>query len=71
MIYYGDERITMPTYVYKSCDGDSDPEVAIERIVPIAERDNQYCTRCNTKLERVIVFTGLTWAPTASETGFK
>lgn len=53
----------MPTYVYKWCDGD--PECTFERNVPIAERDNQFCDKCGTKLERVIAFTGLTWAPTA------
>jgi hypothetical protein len=53
----------LPTYEYKYCDGDT--ECTIERNVPIDERDNQFCNRCGKQLERIISFTGLTWAPTA------
>lgn len=56
----------MPTYVYRICKcWDTEEEKTFERNVPIAERDNQPCQYCKQPLERVIAFTGLTWAPTA------
>lgn len=54
----------MPTYIYENCScylGGGEP---LERNVPIVERDNQKCI-CGETLKRKIVFTGLTWAPTA------
>lgn len=56
----------MPTYVYTGCACYPDKSFGtVEKNVPISERDNQTCNECNYSLERVIAFTGLTWAPTA------
>ncbi|ASZ74927.1 hypothetical protein FDI69_gp113 [Rhodococcus phage Trina] len=44
----------MPVYSYKTESGE-----IVERIVPIAERDNQ------PNLERLIEFNGSVWAPTS------
>lgn len=51
----------MPIYVYYNCDQDGTQQ----RIVPIAERDNQTCEICGDPITRKIAFSGLTWAPTA------
>lgn len=53
----------MPVYVYE-CELD---ETVFEKNVPIADRDgNIECPTCNKFFTtRKIVFTGLTWAPTA------
>ena len=59
----------MPTYEYL-CPSDERKSARqpIERNVPIAERDNQYCDapECRQKLKRIIAFKGLTWAPTST-----
>jgi predicted nucleic acid-binding Zn ribbon protein len=56
----------MPTYVYKDCAWCAgEPREVFEKNVPIAERDTQWCEHCGLTYERVIAFTGLTWAPTA------
>ena len=53
----------MPTYVFECelCETDE----LFERNVPISSRDSQCCRNCGMKLKRHVVFTGLTWAPTA------
>lgn len=53
----------MPTYVYEACD--CFDEDLFELNVPISDRDTQECAKCGTVWGRKIVFTGLTWAPTA------
>ena len=56
----------MPTYVYENCHTIKGlEEGTLERNVPIAERDNQKCYFCEQPLKRLLVFKGLTWAPTA------
>jgi putative FmdB family regulatory protein len=52
----------MPTYVFECIKCESD---LFERNVAIADRNKQCCRSCGRKLERHIVFNGLTWAPTA------
>lgn len=54
----------MPTYVYKDCEWCGDGET-FELNVPISQRDNQFCEACGMPYKRQIVFTGITWAPTA------
>lgn len=52
----------MPTYQYKclTC------ATEFDRLnVPVDERDEQRCETCDSPLKRVIVFKGMTWAPTA------
>ena len=58
----------MPNYVYKCdyCSDADDNTVTEERIVSIADRDNQSCNVCLRQLVRKISFTGSVWSPTAS-----
>lgn len=51
----------MPIYNYE-CEGCV--RNAIERNVPIEDRDGQFC-KCGEKLIRKIVFTGSVYAPTS------
>lgn len=60
----------MPTYVYKNCCCEIPSDggaflTEFELNVPIDKRDHVYCGFCGRALKRKIVFTGLTWAPTA------
>lgn len=57
----------MPMYSYE-CVICQDSGV---RIVPIAERDNQDCPKCDVPVLRKMDRPGLVYAPTASKTGFK
>lgn len=51
----------MPTYTFTCLACDSD----LERIVPIAQRDDQFCEICGWRLNRTVTFTGSVYAPTA------
>lgn len=56
----------MPTYRYECQSEDCEKyKQPVEQIVQIDERDLQYCHWCGGHYRRIMVFTGLTWAPTA------
>jgi len=53
----------MPTYTYKC------PSCVVDftlLMVPIEERDFQFCEVCTTKLVRTVAFTGSVWSPSKS-----
>jgi putative FmdB family regulatory protein len=54
----------MPTYDYycSVCDR------MMDRMVPIDERDEQWCDECQDELERRITFDGWVWHPTSAGT---
>ena len=57
----------MPIYTFNcvECEKQSD------RIVKIAERDDQHCEECDAKLVRGIDSPGAVWAPSSSSGGLR
>ncbi|AXG66201.1 hypothetical protein SEA_ANNADREAMY_82 [Streptomyces phage Annadreamy] len=57
----------MPIYTYwcQCCDNDQ------ERLIPIAQRDEQKCDECGNRLIRAIDRPGAVWAPTSTGGGMK
>lgn len=56
----------MPIFVYECKNVNCEKvHTSLERNVPSDLRDDQDCEHCTYPLNRLVRFTGLTWAPTA------